>query len=144
MCTREATSAWSCGIPGRCPVLWSSVRTEPEVLADLVSDCIHFQLAGRLCCRGDGRHPAGGAPASFVSASEWMRHEVHRNSTLEYLAVYPDGYRDGASYPLLIWLHGFGADMYDLAPLAEAVQPSGYLHVLPNAPLGGFGGPEGT
>src|SRR5262249_54569298 len=25
-----------------------------------------------------------------------------------------------------------------------AVHPSGYLHVLPNAPLGGFGGPEGT
>src|SRR5262245_50044443 len=73
-----------------------------------------------------------------------MRREVHRSSTLEYLAVYPEGYRDGAAYPLLIWLHGFGADMYDLAPLADAVHPSGYLHVLPNAPLGGFGGPEGT
>jgi phospholipase/carboxylesterase len=34
--------------------------------------------------------------------------------------------------------------MHDLAGLAAAVAPSGYLHVLPNAPLGGFGGPEGT
>lgn len=73
-----------------------------------------------------------------------MRHEVRRSSTLEYLAVYPGGYRDGDAYPLLVWLHGFGADMYDLAPVADAAHPSGYLHVLPNAPLGGFGGPEGT
>jgi len=73
-----------------------------------------------------------------------MRHEVHQSSTLEYLTVFPDGYQERAAYPLLIWLHGFGADMYDLAPLAKAIHPSGYLHVLPNAPLGGFDGPEGT
>jgi phospholipase/carboxylesterase len=70
-----------------------------------------------------------------------MRHEVHRSSTLEYLAVYPEDYQNGAVYPLLIWLHGFGADMYDLA---AAVHRTGYLHLLPNAPVGGFGAPEGT
>src|SRR5262245_12841707 len=73
-----------------------------------------------------------------------MRHEVHRSSPLEYLTLYPEGYEAGAAFPLLIWLHGFGADMHDLAALAEAAHPSGYLHVLPNAPLGAFGGPEGT
>src|SRR6187549_1599279 len=73
-----------------------------------------------------------------------MRTEVQQGSTLEYLTCFPDDYEEGASYPLLIWLHGFGADMHDLASLAAAVHSTGYLHVLPNAPLGGFGGPEGT
>jgi phospholipase/carboxylesterase len=73
-----------------------------------------------------------------------MRNEVHRSSTLEYLAVYPDDYSARIPCPLLIWLHGFGASMDDLASLAHAVHPPGYLHVLPNAPLGGFDGPEGT
>jgi phospholipase/carboxylesterase len=73
-----------------------------------------------------------------------MRLDVHRSSSLEYLVAYPEGYQDGVSYPLLVWLHGFGAHMHDLAPLASALPRTGYLHVLPNAPLGGFGGPEGT
>ena len=73
-----------------------------------------------------------------------MRREIHQGSTLEYLTLHPGGYHEGTKFPLLIWLHGFGADMHDLASLANAVQPSGYLHVLPNAPLGGFDGPEGT
>ena len=73
-----------------------------------------------------------------------MRQEVHHGSTLEYLTLFPDDYEKSECYPLLIWLHGFGANMHDLAGLAEAVHGKGYLHVLPNAPLGGFGGPEGT
>jgi phospholipase/carboxylesterase len=73
-----------------------------------------------------------------------MRGEVHQSATLEYLAVYPDGCQDGAGYPLLVWLHGFGADMVDLAPLAASIHPAGCIHLLPNAPLGGFDGPGGT
>ena len=73
-----------------------------------------------------------------------MRREVYRGSTLEYLTLYPDGYEHEAVYPVLIWLHGFGADMHDLAHMAAVVHNTGYIHVLPNAPLGGFDGPEGT
>lgn len=73
-----------------------------------------------------------------------MRHEVTRGAALEYLTVYPERYDAAAPYPLVVWLHGFGADMHDLAPLAARVGPEGYLHALPNAPRGGFGGPEGT
>jgi phospholipase/carboxylesterase len=73
-----------------------------------------------------------------------MRHEVHRSSTLEYLTLYPDGYQQSATSSLLVWLHGFGANMYDLAPVAGAISLSSCLHLLPNAPLGGFDGPEGT
>jgi predicted esterase len=72
------------------------------------------------------------------------KREVAQGSTLEYLAICPDGYEEGTPYPLVIWLHGFGADMHDLADLAAAVDPPGYLHVLPNAPPGGFGGTEST
>src|SRR4051794_24876858 len=73
-----------------------------------------------------------------------LRRETCQTSTLEYLALTPEGYEEGTPWPLLVWLHGFGADMHDLASLAAAVHTTGYLHVLPNAPLGGFGGPEGT
>jgi phospholipase/carboxylesterase len=63
---------------------------------------------------------------------------------LEYLTLLPDGYDASRPYPLVIWLHGFGADMHDLAGLAELVGPADYIHVLPNAPLGGFGAGDGT
>ena len=63
---------------------------------------------------------------------------------LEYLTLLPDGYDASRPYPLIIWLHGFGADMHDLAGLAELVGPTDYIHVLPNAPLGGFGAGDGT
>ena len=63
---------------------------------------------------------------------------------LEYLTLLPDGYDPSRPYPLLIWLHGFGADMHDLAGLAELVGPSDYVHVLPNAPPGGFGAGDAT
>ena len=72
-----------------------------------------------------------------------MKIEIARGSALEYLVLSPQD-RDLEACPLLIWLHGFGADMNDLAPLAQAVEPAGYLHVIPNAPLGGFAAPEGT
>src|SRR5262249_30008070 len=51
-------------------------------LADAGSGCVDFHLPGRLCCRGDGRHPGGGNPASFVSARNGMRPEGLRSSTL--------------------------------------------------------------
>jgi hypothetical protein len=57
--------------------------------------------------------------------------------------VGPDGYEEGTPYPMLIWLHGFGADMHDLADLAAAVHPSGYLRALPNALAGGVRRPGG-
>ncbi len=73
-----------------------------------------------------------------------MRRAIHHGSSLEYLVISPDDCEEETPCPLLIWLHGFGADMNDLATLAAVVNPLGYRHVLPNAPLGGFQGPEGT
>lgn len=64
-----------------------------------------------------------------------MRQAVHRGSTLEYLTVCPDDYEDGTPTPLIFCLHGYGANMRDLAGLAPAIDPNGYVYVLPNGPM---------
>jgi phospholipase/carboxylesterase len=58
-----------------------------------------------------------------------------RSSTLAYLTVFPDNYEAGQPYPMIVCLHGRGADMRDLAGLAPAIDQRGYLYVCPNAPL---------
>ena len=64
-----------------------------------------------------------------------MKAVQSRGSTLEYLTLFPDTYEAGQPYPLIICLHGRGADMRDLAGLAPAIDQSGYLYVCPNAPV---------
>ena len=54
---------------------------------------------------------------------------------LHYLAIFPDDYDAGADYPLVAMLHGFGANMQDLAGLAPAINRRGYVYVCPNAPM---------
>ena len=71
-----------------------------------------------------------------------MQSEVRRGAGLEYLTVVPDGYDPEARYPLVIMLHGFGANMADLAGLAPAINSTGYVYACPNAPIAfnlGFG-----
>jgi len=64
-----------------------------------------------------------------------MKAVESRGSTLEYLTLFPDNYAPGQPYPLIICLHGRGADMRDLAGLAPAIDPSGYVYICPNAPV---------
>ncbi len=54
---------------------------------------------------------------------------------LPYIMVYPDDYRPELQYPLVVMLHGYGADMRDLASLSPAIDPQGYIYACPNAPL---------
>ena len=42
---------------------------------------------------------------------------------------------DGEPRPLVVCLHGFGANGEDLAGLAGAIDPHGYAYVFPDAPL---------
>src|SRR5262245_50346853 len=58
-----------------------------------------------------------------------------RSSTLAYLTVFPDDYEAGQPYPVIVCLHGRGADRRDLAGLAPWIDLSGYLYVCPNAPV---------
>ncbi|MEC8858305.1 MAG: hypothetical protein VX664_13065 [Chloroflexota bacterium] len=64
-----------------------------------------------------------------------MRAEKNEGSGLQYITVVPDEYTEDSSYPLVIMLHGFGANMQDLASLAPAINSTGYVYAFPNAPI---------
>lgn len=64
-----------------------------------------------------------------------MKAIQHQGKTLKYLAIEPDGYDPGRSYPMVVLLHGFGAHMGDLAGLSPAIEAEGYVYICPNAPL---------
>jgi phospholipase/carboxylesterase len=64
-----------------------------------------------------------------------MHSEIHQGKGLKYLTVLPDGYRPELRYPLVIMLHGYGANMADLAGLAPAINSTGYVYACPNAPI---------
>ena len=64
-----------------------------------------------------------------------MRAESHEGSGLKYLTVLPDDYDSERSYPLVVMLHGFGANMQDLAGLAPVINSRGYVYACPNAPI---------
>lgn len=64
-----------------------------------------------------------------------MQATQHQGNALRYIAVEPDGYDPAAKYPMIILLHGFGAHMGDLASLAPAIDPNGYVYIFPNAPI---------
>lgn len=64
-----------------------------------------------------------------------MRGEIHEGSGLPYVTVVPDEYTSDSSYPLVIMLHGYGANMQDLAGLAPAINDTGYVYACPNAPI---------
>jgi phospholipase/carboxylesterase len=64
-----------------------------------------------------------------------MKTSVDRSSSLDYLTVYPDGYDEAERYPLIICLHGFGANKEDLSGLAPVIDRTGYVYVFPDAPL---------
>ena len=64
-----------------------------------------------------------------------MKTEQHQGEHLTYLTILPDNHDARVSYPLVIMLHGFGANMQDLASLAPAIEQQGYVYACPNAPL---------
>jgi len=64
-----------------------------------------------------------------------MRTEINEGPGLQYITVVPDDYTPDSSYPLVIMLHGFGANMQDLAGLAPASSAGGYVYDCPNAPI---------
>ena len=73
-----------------------------------------------------------------------MQAKQIQGKTLHYIAVEPDGYDPARSYPMVILLHGFGAHMGDLASLAPAIDPVGYVYIFPNAPIPFEIGPGAT
>ena len=64
-----------------------------------------------------------------------MKFERFQGKDLEYITVVPDNYGPDVNYPLVVMLHGFGANMQDLAGLAPALESEGYVYACPNAPI---------
>ena len=64
-----------------------------------------------------------------------MEAQQHQGKALQYLTIHPDGYNPDLDYPMVILLHGFGANMQDLANLCPVLDRTGYVYVCPNAPL---------
>lgn len=58
----------------------------------------------------------------------------HEGRTLPFVFVKPNGVEDTTGYPLVVMLHGFGANMMDLANLAAPIDQDGYVYAFPNAP----------
>lgn len=64
-----------------------------------------------------------------------MQARRFQGKTLTYVTVEPDGYEAGRQYPMIILLHGYGANMGDLAGLSGVLGDSGYVYAMPNAPI---------
>ena len=64
-----------------------------------------------------------------------MRTEINEGPGLQYITVVPDDYTPDSSYPLVIMLHGFGANMPDLAGQAPAISADGDVYACPYAPI---------
>ena len=64
-----------------------------------------------------------------------MQTTERQGKSLKYLAVEPDGFDSNQRYPVVIFLHGFGASMVDLVALCRPIHPTGYVYICPNAPL---------
>ena len=54
--------------------------------------------------------------------------ELHSES-LEYLVIYPDSYDSGQRYPLVILLHGFGANPLRLLSIAKDISICARMHL---------------
>ena len=64
-----------------------------------------------------------------------MKSEQRQGESFVYLLVTPDGYDPDETYPAVVLLHGYGANMSDLASLCPAIERERYIYVCPNAPI---------
>jgi phospholipase/carboxylesterase len=59
----------------------------------------------------------------------------HQSKSLDYITVHPNNYQQDETYPLVILLHGFGANKHDLTSLSAEIDADGYVYAYPNAPF---------
>lgn len=64
-----------------------------------------------------------------------MQAEEYEGTSLNYVTIKPDGYDESRDYPVIVLVHGFGANMYDLANLSPAISQTGYVYICPNGPI---------
>ena len=64
-----------------------------------------------------------------------MQADEVEGRALPYVLLQPDAFTPGAGYPLVVFLHGFGASMYDLVGIGPEIDATGYVYAFPNAPI---------
>lgn len=64
-----------------------------------------------------------------------MRYVEYEGTALKFTIIEPNGYKDGEAYPMVIFLHGFGSDMGDVARLTTRIDTERYIYACPNAPI---------
>jgi len=64
-----------------------------------------------------------------------MKGKQYQGESLPYITILPDDYDPAKNYPLIVMLHGFGANMMDLTGLAPVINDTGYVYACPNAPI---------
>ncbi|MSQ24357.1 MAG: hypothetical protein EXR58_07400 [Chloroflexi bacterium] len=83
--------------------------------------------------RGYHTRRDGGDLKGRLRLEEGMQGSWHSAAGLRYLQIDPSV--EAANLPMIICLHGRGADASDLAGLASQLHPGGYRWILPQAPL---------
>ncbi|MEC7837153.1 MAG: hypothetical protein VX523_00340 [Chloroflexota bacterium] len=61
--------------------------------------------------------------------------QEHKGDYLDYVTSVPDDYSRDKQYRIIILMHGFGANMYDLLTLAPMINQKDFIYVFPNAPI---------
>ena len=64
-----------------------------------------------------------------------MKLKEFSGESLKYIVSEPDEYIEGNVYPLVILLHGFGANMRDLIGMISYLNSQSCIYVFPNAPI---------
>src|SRR5262245_58735968 len=88
-----------------------------------------------LMWRSDARRSAAIFRRSLMCTGVSLEPVILQEMPLRYVMSVPSGQPDGVPLPLVIVLHGRGADANDLADLAPMIDgPGGYRFVFANAP----------
>ena len=64
-----------------------------------------------------------------------MKVKNFSGESLKYIILEPDEYIEGNGYPIVILLHGFGANMNDLIGIIPNLSCTPCVYVFPNAPI---------
>ena len=64
-----------------------------------------------------------------------MKLKKFSGESLNYIVSEPEEYIEGNVYPIVILLHGFGADMNDLIGMISYLSQEPCIYVFPNAPI---------
>tara|TARA_B100001167_G_scaffold5627_1_gene3230 strand:+ start:694 stop:1371 length:678 start_codon:yes stop_codon:yes gene_type:complete len=64
-----------------------------------------------------------------------MKTNEHFTKNLKFITSVPDKFDKNKKYGVIILMHGYGANMYDLVDIAPIINDTDYIYIFPNAPI---------